>query len=238
MSISETKKLARKIHGWLTDKEGELLYNLAKKCTGKGVIVEIGSWKGKSTVWLGKGSKSGKGTTVYAIDPHMGETGQRTIQGKTRTLEEFKRNIKDFEVDDMIISIVKTSEKAAKDFGKPVELIFVDGSHEYDHVRLDFDLWFPKVIDGGTMAFHDTTGNLGPKRVVKESVYKSNNFKNIGFVHSITYAEKVRQNSLRDKLRNIYILLLKHLFEFSFRFRLPKPIKRVGKRFLRRFRGE
>jgi hypothetical protein len=60
MEIDEIKKLVFKINGWLTDKEGELLYNLAKNCTGKGVIVEIGSWKGKSTIWLGKGSKAGK----------------------------------------------------------------------------------------------------------------------------------------------------------------------------------
>ncbi|WP_455277747.1 hypothetical protein [[Eubacterium] cellulosolvens] len=54
------KKLTDKVEGWLTDKEGELLYKLAKQCTGKGVIVEIGSWKGKSTIWLGMGSKNGK----------------------------------------------------------------------------------------------------------------------------------------------------------------------------------
>lgn len=53
----EIKKLVERVDGWLTHGEGGLLYNLAKNCKGNGVIVEIGSWKGKSTIWLGAGSK-------------------------------------------------------------------------------------------------------------------------------------------------------------------------------------
>src|SRR5204862_2126445 len=56
------------IGGWLTPKEGRLLYELARGCTGRGVIVEIGSWKGKSTIWLASGSRRGPGVFVYAID--------------------------------------------------------------------------------------------------------------------------------------------------------------------------
>ena len=60
MQLDEIRKLAEQAEGFLTDKEGELLYQLAKSCTGRGVIVEIGSWKGRSTIWLGHGSKAGK----------------------------------------------------------------------------------------------------------------------------------------------------------------------------------
>ncbi len=70
MTKEEVQKLAAPIKGWLKDKEGQLLYDLAKNCTGKGVIVEIGSWKGKSTTWLAHGSKEGNKVRVYAIDPH------------------------------------------------------------------------------------------------------------------------------------------------------------------------
>ena len=56
---ARVKPLIADVPGWLTDEEGEALFELARSCTGKGVIVEIGSWKGKSTVCLGLGSQSG-----------------------------------------------------------------------------------------------------------------------------------------------------------------------------------
>ncbi len=158
MNIEEVKKFTNKVEGWLTDKEGETLYNLAKNCKGNGVIVEIGSWKGKSTIWIASGSKSGNKVKVYAIDPHTGSSEHQKEGEKIYTFEEFKKNIKNAKVDDIVVPLVKTSEDAAKNFDEPIELIFIDGAHEYESVKLDFDLWFPKVINGGIMAFHDTLG--------------------------------------------------------------------------------
>jgi len=233
MEIGEIKKLVSKVGGWVSDKEGELLYNLAKNCSGKGVIVEIGAWKGRSTIWLGKGSKRGNKVKIYTIDPHKGSSEHKETYGKVQTFEEFKKNIKNAKVDDIVIAIVKTSEEAAKNFDKPVELIFIDGAHEYNLVKLDFELWFPKVIDIGIMAFHDTTGWPGPKKVVEELVYKSKNFRNVRFVGSVTFAEKVEQNSIKDRLRNRYVLLLKNLCEFSVKSDLPKPIRIIGKKLIK-----
>ena len=71
MEKDKVKRIARQVDGFLTDNEGELLHNFAKRCTSKGTIVEIGSWKGKSTIWLGNGSKKGNRATVYAIAPHI-----------------------------------------------------------------------------------------------------------------------------------------------------------------------
>ncbi len=55
-NLKQAIQSARDIEGWLTEKEGIFLYKMANKCTGRGVIVEIGSWKGKSTIWLSLGS--------------------------------------------------------------------------------------------------------------------------------------------------------------------------------------
>lgn len=129
----------------------------------------------------------------------------------------------------MVIPIVKTSEEAVKNFDKPIEFIFIDGAHEYEFVKLDFDLWFPKVVNEGIMAFHDTIGWEGPKKVVADNVYKSKYFKNVKFVNSITFAQKVKQNSLADRLKNRYVLLLKNLYGFAIKLRLPKSIKIIGK---------
>ncbi|RLC39554.1 MAG: hypothetical protein DRH33_02540 [Candidatus Nealsonbacteria bacterium] len=78
----------------VSDKEGEFLYNAAKNCMGRGVIIEIGSWKGRSTIWLGRGSKAGNKVKVFAIDPHTGSPWHRKMYGKVWTYEEFKKNIK------------------------------------------------------------------------------------------------------------------------------------------------
>ncbi len=236
--IDEIKKFVNDLDGWLFEKEGELLYHLAKNCTGKGVIVEIGSWKGKSTIWLGKGSKRGNKVPIYAIDPHTGSSEhKRMFSKKIYTFKEFKRNISKANVDDIIIPIIQTSEEAAKKFTQPIELIFIDGAHEYDLVKKDFELWFPKIIDGGIMAFHDTIWFSGPTRIVEEFVCPSKNFRNLKLINSITVAEKVGQNSFKDKIKNMAFTLLliyqyniiKNLKNKIYRY-FPKPIKMILKR--------
>src|SRR5207249_1604325 len=125
------------IGGWLTPKEGRLLYDLARRCTGRGVIVEIGSWKGKSTIWLASGSRRGAGVPVYAIDPHTAESDNLATQSAVPTFAEFTHNIRQAGVADLVVALVTTSAEAARDFERPVELIFIDGAHDYASVALD-----------------------------------------------------------------------------------------------------
>ena len=233
MQNQELRAMIETVEGWLTDEEGELLYGLAQKCSGRGVIVEIGSWRGKSTICLGKGSQNGKRVIVYAIDPHTGAPEHKALFGKVWTFDEFKANIRRAQVDDVVSPIVKPSAEAAQDFQHPVEFVFIDGAHEYEAVKLDFDVWFPKVIEGGIMAFHDSTRSEGVGKVVDNLVCKSKHFKDVGLVHSITYARKVGVNSAWDRMRNRYILFLKNVYEMTTTIRLPKPLRRIGKHLLR-----
>lgn len=228
----EVKKITDKVEGFLSEREGEFLYKQAKNCSWEGVIVEIGSWKGKSTIWLGKGSKSGKNVKIYAIDPHTGSSEHKKIYGKVWTFEEFKDNIKNAEVDDVVVPIVKTSEEASKDFKEPIEFIFIDGAHEYEFVKSDFENWFPILIDGGIMAFHDATVAPSVKKVVEEFIFKSKNFKNVGIVDSIVFGQKCKKNSLIDKSRNVCVLLFMRISIFA--AHLPKSIRKIGKRLLGR----
>ncbi len=230
MNLEETKKIVSKVDGWITNKEGELLYHLAKNCKGNGKIVEIGSWKGKSTILLAYGSKSGNNVGIYAIDPHTGSPEHKELYGEVWTFEEFKKNIKNAKVEDIITPIIKTSEEAAKNFNEPIELIFIDGKHDYEQVKLDFKLWFPRVIDGGIIALHDTTLWPGPKKVFEDSIYKSRYFKNPRYVDSITFAQKVKQTSIKDLLNNRYALLLKKSYMFANKMKLPKSVGFIGKK--------
>ncbi len=190
-----------------------MLYNLASKSTGRGVIVEIGSWKGRSTIYLSTGSAAGNRASVYAVDPHSGFVEDK-LKRQGSTFEEFNKNVASAGAADIVKPIKTSSEEAAGMFTEPCELIFIDGSHEYQSVMKDFDLWFPKLIDGGIMAFHDTIGMEGPRRVARECLFKSLNFKRVGFVQSITFGEKVSELSRMDRLRNKFVLF-SHVFRTS-----------------------
>jgi MMP 1-O-methyltransferase len=226
---TNVKPLIADIPGWLTDEEGEALYELARACRGDGVIVEIGSWKGKSTVCLGLGSRAGSSVPVYAIDPHA-----------DYRFGDFKTNVDRAGIAELVRPIASLSQPAAEDFDESIELLFVDGSHEYDLVLEDFEKWVPKVVDGGWVAFHDTTWTRGPRKVVGDAIYRSHRFKDVRFVvGSITLARKVPQNSLADRARNRYVLGVKTAFWLGSsalkkqRRLLPKPVERLGRRVLR-----
>lgn len=221
MTLKETREFVKGVEGWLTDKEGETLYRLAQNCRGEGVIVEIGSYKGKSTIWLAAGSKDGRGIPVYAVDHHQGSPEHYLWYGHKpiRTFEEFQKNIKAAGLENIVIPIVKTSAEAAKDLNQPVALIFIDGSHDYESVKLDFDCWFPKLIDGGLIVFHDTSFPflwLGPRKVVNQFIHRSDNFKDIKLIDSLTIAQKTSNCALADKIKNWLMLFYKYPRESPF----------------------
>jgi len=226
---TRVKPLIADVPGWLTDEEGEALYELARACRGDGVIVEIGSWKGKSTVCLGLGSQDGARVPVYAVDPHA-----------DYRFGDFKTNVERAGIADLVRPIASLSQTAADGFDESIELLFVDGSHEYDLVLEDFEKWVPKVVDGGWVAFHDTTWTDGPRRVVGQAIYRSRRFKDARFVvGSTTVARKVITNSTRDRVHNRYVLGVKTAFWLGStavkkqRRLLPAPVERFARRVLK-----
>ena len=217
-----------RVDGWLNHQEGRLLYRLAKRCTGRGAIVEIGSWKGRSTIWLGHGSRDGHGLKIHAVDPHAGVIDRDNANGTSSTFEDFQRNIRSAGVDDLIAPHVDFSDSVARSFPRPVELIFIDGLHDYQSVKSDFEAWFPLVIEGGVMAFHDTTGQSGARKLVTERVYKSPHFRKIRFARSITYAQKTSRATALDRLENRLMLgvFLSYAFLYRQLWRLKGRMKK------------
>jgi predicted O-methyltransferase YrrM len=226
---ARVKPLIAGVPGWLTDEEGEALYDLARRCSGRGAIVEIGSWKGKSTICLGLGSRAGNGARIFAIDPHA-----------DHRFGDFKANVDRAEIADLVTPIPSLSQAAAGGFDEPIELLFVDGSHEYDLVLEDFEQWVPKVVEGGWVAFHDTTWTAGPRKVVGQAIYRSRGFEDVRFVvGSLTVARKVAVNTLADRIRNRYVLGVKTAFWLGStalkknRALVPENVERWGRRVLR-----
>lgn len=227
--FAPVKELIKDVPGWLSEEEGEALYELARACTGKGVIVEIGSWKGKSTICLGLGSRAGKGVPIFAVDPHADYRHG-----------EFKENIERAGIADLVTPLKGLSQLVVDGFEQPIELLFVDGSHEEDDVREDFEKWVPKVVEGGIVAFHDTTWHPGVRRVVAEKIYGSRGFKDVRFViGSTTVARKVARNTLRDRLHARRVQATKAVFAVVTRLLrkrrswLPSPVERAGRRVFR-----
>jgi predicted O-methyltransferase YrrM len=227
MELSEVRQIVKRLAGWLSPAEVSILYRLARGCAGRGVIVEIGSWQGKSTVCLGAGSQAGKGSKIYAIDPHVGSP-EHQKNGQVWTFDAFQKNIREAGVAGLITPIVKFSGDAAEDIKEPIELLFIDGAHEYEAVKLDFELYEPKLVEGGMIAFHDTIGWEGPERLVAEVIFRSHRFRRARFANSITYAEKVAQNTAWDRFCNRCFLFVKNFYAAIYVTLLKIKIRLVG----------
>jgi len=133
--------------------EGVALYILAKFGNGGGEVVEIGSFKGRSTIWLARGIK-GCSRKITAIDPFEGTLSTQDY-GVSPTLGIFKENIKNFGCQNLVNIFAETSEAVANNWVNKIRLIFIDGLHDYDNVKKDYTLWSPFVMSGGFIAFHD-----------------------------------------------------------------------------------
>ncbi len=201
----EVSDVIASIDGWLTDREVEFLFRMAHRCPPQAAILEIGSFKGKSTVCLAKGSQAGPQAKVYAVDPHVGSIEQSMWLGGGSSLEEFERNIARAGVDDLVVPIVKTSQLAADGWDRPIGFLWIDGDHSYQGATLDFDLFSGWVVEGGTIAFHDATQGDLPRVVCQ--AFRRRGFYNIGLIDSIGYASKSSGGSLTPKDRVILFYL-------------------------------
>jgi len=146
------------IDGQISCPEAKKLMELAKSTPPETVIVEIGSYRGRSTIALAFGSREGNGNRVYAIDPHSKFLG---ILGGTfgpSDQANFYDNIVSAKVGEIVCSVSLPSLAAARSWSdRNVSLLWVDGDHSYKAVREDFEAWKSFVIRGGIVAFHDNS---------------------------------------------------------------------------------
>jgi predicted O-methyltransferase YrrM len=209
-TCDDVRPLAASIEGWLSDAQGCALFRAAAATTGKGLIVEIGSWKGRSTAWLASGARQA-GARVYAIDPH---TGSRE-DPEAATFEAFRANLAQAGLADVVEPLVTTSVEAARRLQGPIELLFIDGDHSYDAVRLDAELWLPKLVDGGIVMFHDvgTAGYAGPRRVFRRAICWSSGFDRIERIGSMAMARRTRRRDFSSAAWGWCAGLLLYLYD-------------------------
>jgi MMP 1-O-methyltransferase len=200
------------IEGWLSAAQGRFLRDAAAATTGRGAIVEIGSWKGRSTAWLASGARLG-GRRVYAIDPHRGSREDPAAH----TLAEFLDNMRRAGVQDAIEPLVMTSTEAARAIPGPVELLFIDGDHSDPAVRHDAELWLPRVVEHGVVMLHDvaSSGYTGPRRVFRRQICWSPRFDSIRRVGSMGVARRTTRRGLGAAMWGITAGILLYFYDLQ-----------------------
>ena len=156
------------IKGWLSPAAATLLYDLASRVTN-GCIVEVGSYRGRSTVALARGSAYGREAPVFAVEPHEPFVGVRGGEFGADDRGAFFRNMLRTGAYRNVRLLNISSEVLVPGWRFPVALLWLDGDHSYDGVRRDFDAWQPHLLRGCDVVFDDTDDpDLGPYRVVQE----------------------------------------------------------------------
>jgi predicted O-methyltransferase YrrM len=195
---------ASQVEGWLTDEQAHQLWHSAAPLEPKQRIVEIGSFRGRSTIALALAAP--EGVEILAIDPHSGV--DRAPQQSTLNLEVgaedaevFASNLRRFGVTDKVSHIQKESARALGDVPRPVDVLFIDGAHGFRSARQDIVFYGDLVPDGGTMLIHDSFSSAGVTLALMSTLFSSGRFRYVGRTGSLAVYERA-ELSPAERLRN------------------------------------
>ena len=158
--------LLQDVKGFLGEEEGRRIYTLALEVGGRGPCLEIGSYCGKSTLYLGAACRE-SGSILFSVDHHRGSEEQQPGEEyfdpelwdpRSRsidTLPTFRRTIARAGLEAVVVPLVCSSAVAARALATPLSLVFIDGGHAEETVRADYLGWSEYLISGGYLLFHD-----------------------------------------------------------------------------------
>ena len=174
------------IKGFMPNHEGEALMSWAKTFSKIGPLLEIGSFCGKSSIYLGLAAKE-KNQVVFTIDHHKGSEEHQLNEeyfdpeiydeslNSVNTFPLFLKNIRIFDLEDSVIPIVSSSASVAKGWNKNLGMVFVDGSHSLEAATLDYESWGSHIKNGGALVIHDifedpNLGGQAPYEIYKRAL--------------------------------------------------------------------
>lgn len=166
--------------------EGELLHRLALEQLPHGPVLEVGTYCGKSAVYLGAAARAAAGT-VFTVDHHRGseenqpgwEYHDPTLvnpeAGRIDTLPHFRRTITRAGLEEYVVAVVGRSTTVSAHWRTPLSLLFVDGGHTDEHVGNDYRGWGRWVAHGSLLVFHDVfpdpaDGGQAPYRAYRRAL--------------------------------------------------------------------
>ena len=194
------------VKGFLEKQEAESLYQFAKKYSSLGPCLEIGSYCGKSAVYLGAAVKENN-QILYSIDHHKGSEEQQPGEeffdldlldetGKgINTLPFFLETLDKAGLRDNVVPIVSTSLEASEVWSEPLAMVFIDGGHSDQAANYDYDVWHPHIMQEGLLAIHDVFPNPEdggrPPFNIYSKAKESGLFKEVDMINSLALLEKL-----------------------------------------------
>ncbi|RLA46532.1 MAG: class I SAM-dependent methyltransferase [Gammaproteobacteria bacterium] len=188
------------IKGFLATDEAQALYEQALQESIAGPVLEIGSYCGKSTIYLGLACKR-TNSTVFALDHHRGSEEHQqgeffhdpelydNREGVMDSFREFRRNIHGAGLNDVVVPVVARSAVAARHWQTPLAMVFIDGGHSLEATLTDYRCWMPHLMRGGVLAIHDLFADAHAGGQAPYAVYRmaqaSGLFENLGQVNSL-----------------------------------------------------
>lgn len=152
--------------GFMPEDEGLLLHRYARSQAPSGPLLEVGTYCGKSAIYLGAAAREADGT-VFTVDHHRGseenqagwEHHDDTLvdprSGQMDTLPVFRRTIEDAGLEDQVVAIIGRSATVARHWRTPLALLFIDGGHAEEHAQNDYSGWAHWLQPGGLLVIHD-----------------------------------------------------------------------------------
>ncbi|WP_019601281.1 class I SAM-dependent methyltransferase [Teredinibacter turnerae] len=196
---------ANRIKGFLAAEEGLALYEHALTVATTGPCLEIGSYCGKSAVYLGRACQQTE-NTLYAVDHHRGSEehqpgeeyhDQDLYDARTRQMDSFpafRRTLRLARLDDCVVPVVASSELSLRHWATPLGLVFIDGGHSPAMAMADVTGWATKLAVGGLLCIHDIyptpeDGGQGP-RLAMQAVLDSGGFTLVNRVASLAVLQR------------------------------------------------
>ena len=164
MASSQAANALDGVEGWLTDDQARRLADAAAALEPPARIVEIGSFRGRSTIVLANAAPDG--VELVAIDPHAGtDRGPRELETNAATgesdHERFLANLERAGVRGRVRHVRELSQDALGEVDGEIDLLYVDGAHRYRPARDDIVAWGARVRPGGRMLIHDSFSSVG-----------------------------------------------------------------------------
>ncbi len=188
-SFDEVLVKVADVEGWMSPDQARRLYEAAARTLPGQRIVEIGSFRGRSTIVLA--SAAPDGVEIVAIDPHAGnDRGPQEIEGFAAEAADdhvaFEANLTGAGVRDRVTHVRRFSDVAHDAVDGTVDVLYVDGAHRYAPARADIRDWGARVADGGTLLIHDSFSSVGVTLAILRELVAGRRFRYVGRARSLT----------------------------------------------------
>lgn len=191
--------------GYLSEREARLIMAAVALAPAQGKNLEIGSFKGRSTVGLAYVARELRLGKVFAVDPHTSPAStdpDLRSRGQTTSYDDFIANLEAAGVLDRVEIKRAYSHDLARNWKDPIRFLWIDGDHTYQGAKADIDMFKPFLTDGAIVAMHDVLGTFeGALRVFVEEILDSDDFGPAGFSGSIGWAQYRPRDGHRFRLR-------------------------------------